>query len=65
MYRKTDSLILYSSLPEDSILRQLSHIWADWEMNQDTPASLIHRIYAEVKHLLDLSTAYGFDRYLW
>ena len=65
MYRKTDSLILYSSLPEDSILRRLSHIWADWEMNQDTSASLIHRIYAEVKHLLDLSTAYGFDRNLW
>ena len=65
MYRETDSLILYSSLPQDSILMKLSGIWSDWESQRDTPASLTHRIYTEVKRILDISTAYGFDRNLW
>ena len=65
MYRETDSLILYSSLPQDSILMKLSGIWSDWESQRDTLASLTHRIYTEVKRILDISTAYGFDRNLW
>ena len=65
MYRETDSLILYSSLPDDSILMRLSGIWADWEAKKDSPASLIHRTYAEVKRILDISTSYGFDHNLW
>lgn len=65
MYRETDSLILYSTLPDDSILMRLSGIWSDWETQKDAPASLVHRIYTEVKRILDLSTAYGFDRNLW
>ena len=48
MYRETDSLILYSTLPDDSILMRLSGIWSDWETQKDAPASLVHRIYTEV-----------------
>ncbi len=65
MYRTTDALILYSSLPKDSILMRFSGIYDDWAANADTRESLIHRIYFEVKRILDLSTAYGFNRNLW
>lgn len=58
-------LILYSDLPEDSILVRLRAIYADWETGQDTKSHLVHRIYAEAKRILDLSTAYGFSRNLW
>ena len=65
MYRLTSSLVLYSDLPEDSVLRQLSDIYVDWESGRATPAVLTHRIYSQVKRLLDLSTTYGFDGNLW
>ena len=65
MYRETDALILYSSLPESSILMQLASVYAAWEAGHESSASLIHRTYLQVKRILDLSTAYGFDRNLW
>ncbi len=65
MYRLTDPLILYSSLPSDTILMCMSKIYADWEGGFDTRDHLIHRVYAQVKRILDLSTAYGFNRNLW
>lgn len=65
MYRLVSQLILFSNLPEDSILLRLSGIFADWEDHRATPPQLTHRIYAEVKHLLDLATTYGFDDHLW
>ncbi len=65
MYHDTNSLILYSSLPADSILMRMASIYSDWENHKDAPDHLVHRVYAEVKRLLDLSTAYGFDRNLW
>lgn len=57
-------LILYSSLGEDSILVRLSEIVRDCEDGGDKEA-LIRRACAEIKRLLDLSTACGFDENLW
>lgn len=65
MYRQISNLILYSDLGEDSILLRLAEIFEDFEKRSDTTASLIRRIYHEIKKLLDLSTKYGFDENLW
>ena len=65
MHHLTARLMLWSDLPRDSILQQLSGIWADWEADRDTAAGLTRRVYREVKRLLDLATTYGFDGNLW
>lgn len=65
MYRQISNLILYSDLGEDSILLRLAEIFEDFEKRSDTTASLIRRIYREIKKLLDLATKYGFDKNLW
>ena len=65
MYRQISNLILYSDLGEDSILLRLAEIFEDFEKRSDTTASLIRRIYREIKKLLDLATKYGFDENLW
>ena len=64
MYRETARLILYSDLDQSSILLRLAAIFQDWEAGAPK-AGLIHRIYSEVKRLLDLSTECGFDINLW
>lgn len=65
MYRQISNLILYSNLGEDSILLRFAEIFEDFEKKSDTKASLVRRIYSEIKKLLDLSTKYGFDTNLW
>lgn len=65
MYKETAKLLLYSDLGEDSILLRLSEIFRDWETKACDKPTLIHRIYAQVKRLLDLSTQYGFNTNLW
>lgn len=65
MHTLTAKLILYSNLPEDSILMRLSGIYADWTRGETDKSVLIHRCYTEIKRLLDLSTVYGFDHNLW
>ena len=64
MYRETAHLLLYSDLPEGEILVRLGEIVRDWENGADRD-TLIQRCYREVKRLLDLSTACGFDGNLW
>ena len=65
MYREVAKLILYRDLGKDSILRALAGIVEDYENGRGTPAELITRIYEQIKALLDLATAYGFDENLW
>ena len=65
MYRETAKLLLYSNLGEDAILTRMADIFRDWETGACDKPSLISRIYAQVKRLLDLATVYGFDRNLW
>ena len=64
MYHETAKLIVYRNFGGDSILENFAEIFRDWEVGHDRD-ELISRIYAEVKRLLDLSTAYGFDKNLW
>ena len=64
MNRILPHLILYSDLGEDSILVRLAEIARDCK-NGGATGELLQRTYAQVKRLLDLSTACGFDENLW
>lgn len=64
MYREVSHLLLYGELKEDEILVRLGNIVRDWEKGTDQD-ELVRRCYREVKHLLDLATACGFDGNLW
>lgn len=68
MYHETARLLLYGELGRDSILVRLADILRDWEAHPGEPGRrdlLIRRIYDQVKRILDLSTACGFDENLW
>ena len=54
MYREVAKLILYRDLGEDSILLKLAGIFEDFEAGCESKASLITRIYEQMKALLDL-----------
>ncbi|MDE6454703.1 MAG: AAA family ATPase, partial [Dysosmobacter sp.] len=64
MNRILSRLILYSDLGEDSILVRLAEIVRDCEGGGDKEA-LLRRTCAQIKRILDLSTACGFDENLW
>lgn len=65
MYREISELLLYGDLGEDSILSRLGGIFRRWESGGSEPADLRREINLQVKRLLDLATAYGFDGNLW
>ncbi len=64
MYTLVHQLILYSDMPEDSILLRLADVFRGLDA-QEPQDRLLHQVYAQAKRILDLSTAYGFDRNLW
>ena len=65
MYRELSHLLLYSDLGEDEILVRLAEVFRDWESGNADPSALVGRIYAQIKRILDLATACGFDEDLW
>ncbi len=65
MYREIAKLVLYRDLGEDSVLRKLSGIFEDFDLNRSTSAELTTRIYEQMKAILDLATNYGFNDNLW
>ena len=65
MYHAISRLLLYSDLGENEILVRLARILREWERGESDRDELIARINAQVKRLLDLSTACGFDENLW
>ena len=65
MYQELASLLLYSDLGDDEMLVRLAEILRDWETGTADRTTLIRRINAQIKRLLDLSTICGFDGNLW
>ncbi len=65
MFHEVSRLILYRNLGEDSILRQLSSIYEEFDSGSYRREDLVARIYCQVKAILDLGTTYGFNRNLW
>lgn len=59
------NLLVYGSLPEDSILWQLADICEKLENGTEKKDVLRRRIFEQVKRLLTLGTDYAFDRNLW
>ena len=58
-------LLIYGDLPEDSILMELSDIFATFNSKKFDEDKLRTKIYHQMKRILDISTDYGFDDNLW
>lgn len=65
MYQEIAKLILYGDVEENSILYQMGEIFRDFETRESGRAGITRRIYTQIKRLLELATAYGFDENLW
>ena len=65
MYRQIAQLLMYGDLKEDEILYQMGEICARYDSGDYNKMELIRDINVQVKHLLELATAYGFDENLW
>ncbi len=65
MYKEISGLVLYRDLGEDNILVRLSEIFHDRDNGVCDKASLVTRIYQQIKRILDVATSYGFNRNLW
>ena len=58
-------LLIYGSLPEDSILSQMGDICRQAREHTQSKDVLITRCYQQVKRILEVATDYGFDTNLW
>ncbi len=68
MYHELSRLTLYSNLPQDSALCCLAGVeqrLAEGGLDDREKTALTHAVQAQVKKLLDLATACGFDGNLW
>ncbi|MBP1743218.1 MAG: putative ATPase superfamily [Firmicutes bacterium] len=65
MYKEIAKLIIYGDLKEDSILYQMGEIFRKFE-NSDVPKDhVVKDCYRQIKRILEVATAYGFDKNLW
>lgn len=58
-------LLIYGSLPEDTILWQMADICRNTREQTQSKDELIRRCYQQVKRILEIGTDYAFDRNLW
>ena len=65
MYKEIAKLIMYGSMKEDTILVKLGEIFRAFDEKTEDNAQLIRDIYTQLKRLLEVATAYGFDHNLW
>ena len=65
MYDEYLKLLLYSNIDKDSVFMGICDIYKDWKNGFENKNELIHRVYTEIKKLLDVSTELGFDGNLW
>lgn len=65
MYKEIAGLVLYRDLQKDSILYALAEIIRQKDYELKDNETLISEIYTQIKRLLDVATAYGFNRNLW
>jgi len=65
MYNIVSKLLMYGSMPQDSILMQLADIFRNMDRGTQENDELVTRVYTQVKRILMLGTDYAFDRNLW
>ncbi|MCI1306150.1 MAG: ATP-binding protein [Lachnospiraceae bacterium] len=58
-------LVMYGSMPKDTILMQLSDICTSAREGRESRDVLVTRCYQQIKRILIIATDYGFDRNLW
>ncbi|MEE1113803.1 MAG: ATP-binding protein [Eubacterium sp.] len=58
-------LLIYGSLPEETILMQLGDICRNARENTQTKDELRTRCFHQIKRILNVSTDYAFDKNLW
>lgn len=61
----TSQLLIYGSMPQDSILMQLSDISQKLKDNTQSKDELRTRVFCQIKRILEVATDYGFDKNLW
>ena len=65
MYNLVSKLVIYRNIGKDSILFRLADICRDFDGGEYDASQLTDRILDEIHELMDVSTAYGFNRNLW
>jgi hypothetical protein len=65
MNRIVSKLLIYGDMPKDSILMELSGIFADFYEGNQSKSELTTRVYRQMKRILEVSTDYGFNDNLW
>ncbi len=65
MYRILSRLLIYGDMPHSSILTELGDISRQMEAGSQTKEELTARVFTQIRHLLPVSTDYGFDDNLW
>ena len=65
MYNIVSKLLIYGDMPKGSILMELSDIIKDYRETDYQKDEIITRLYHQVKKILEVATAYGFDKNLW
>ena len=65
MNRIISKLILYGTMPQDSILVQLGDICREARTGNFDRDELVTRVYQQIKRILITATDYGFDDNLW
>lgn len=65
MNRIISKLILYGTMPQDSILVQLGDICREARTGNFDKDELVTRVYQQIKRILVTATDYGFDDNLW
>ena len=65
MYKDISGLVLYRDLTGDSILYKMAEIFHDRDNKLCDDATIVSRIYSQIKRILDVATSYGFNRNLW
>ena len=65
MDKIVSKLLIYSDIPQDSILLQLASVCSELRKGEYDKEDLITKIYKQIKKILVISTDYGFDDNLW
>jgi predicted AAA+ superfamily ATPase len=65
MYRLTSKLLIYRTIPKDSILYRLADISHRFATGNYEVEDLTGEIYDQINRLLDVATVYGFNKNLW
>jgi predicted AAA+ superfamily ATPase len=65
MDRIISKLLIYSDIPEDTIIMQLAAVYRDYHSGDYSKEDLTARVYKQIKRLLVLGTSCAFDKNLW